>query len=468
MPKRNSGGLTERLKSLADLATPAGMAGTFVYALVKYPGYISYWAVAALFALGASALALHRLRPPRAKDWRKLVGLSGLVCLLAATAGLGYRLYRAYWGPVVILVSQFNGDGKYDRRLTEQVQGALAAALRDKPGIKLILLDHSLPGLQDVAVREEAGRRDADVAIWGSRWVQDAPELLESLDVHFDVLNPAREDWELKSERIHVEPAEGALKQIDHFNIEADVARDMTYLALITLGVARRTRGDLDGAIAAYTAALENVNRQRQVLHAGESVIKPSSYALLLFQRGVLHLMKRDHDAALTDFLAAAEKDKYVAAAGLVLGGLGGRMDGDSRVTAGYAGALVKVLPEPDNSIGYYLAGSAFMRRALDKDTPEKESKELLIAGLGSLTKAMDLTGSDERFAFLRKEVARELAIPHLTLASMLGRANEAERSDEEFRKAREFAEMSGDAGLTKRIDEMAAAERERRPKGGR
>lgn len=61
---------------------------------------------------------------------------------------------------------------------------------------------------------------------------------------------------------------------------------------LTALAVSRRSKGDLDGAIEEFSFAIQNVDQERQVLQSGESLIKPSSAAMLLFQRGSTYLLK--------------------------------------------------------------------------------------------------------------------------------------------------------------------------------
>ncbi len=256
-----------------------------LYFVLEYPGYITYKVVVLVFVLGCGAVLLSTRKWSSLHDWQMAIRILGVVLLLAALGGLTYRVYRKNWGPVRILVVDFEGNDA--AKLKDTVWKTLLPALQGKPDIKILQPSGPLSGPQEITALKEARRRDADLVIWGTRWVDgDA----EKLDIHFDVLNPPGRDEQPQSEHLHVEPriitTDQTTSKLSHFMIEVDVARDVTYLALIAVGVGRRSRGNLDGAIEAFSLAIQNVGEQRQVLRPGESVIKPSSYAITLFTNG--------------------------------------------------------------------------------------------------------------------------------------------------------------------------------------
>jgi tetratricopeptide (TPR) repeat protein len=242
-------------------------------------------------------------------------------------------------------------------------------------------------------------------------------------------------------------PGDRGLPNVDHFSIETDVANDLTYLALIALGIARRTEGDFNGAISAYSDAIKNIRQQRQVLLPNESVISRLEHAIVFLQRGITYLLKGDYESALTDFQIVKKHNKQAGALAFALGALNAQANDLPQIAVLYAGNFIRGTVEPLESIGYILAGENMLKWAYAIE-PSQRQFQLLEAGTKLMEKAFDALSSHK---YWRKYIAERLAGQYIFLGRLLWQSNHIKPGEEVFKKAVEFANISENRHLIRR-----------------
>ena len=109
------------------------------------------------------------------------------------------------------------------------------------------------------------------------------------LRVHFEVLNPPKE-FSALGQAPNVQQR-AAIAELTSFELQDRLSKEMTYLSLFVLGMARRAAGDGKGAIDRFSDALDQTTEPSSSLNR----------SLVYFYRGLTYLFKGDSDHALAD-----------------------------------------------------------------------------------------------------------------------------------------------------------------------
>jgi len=249
--------------------------------------------------LGCAYLAFKRTPPlveggkgtwqyPRWRRWA-LAGL--LIIPLLAVGGVGYHLYQQAQPPtkVILLVADFDGPEPENYRVTETVLARLRAALEPYDDVQVEALGRAITEAEgSAAARAEGEKRKAAIVLWG--WYGVTAEAVP-LSVHFEILCPLRCAPKLRPEaRGQVQTM--AVAELESLTLPTRLSVEMAYLSLFTVGMARYTAEDWDGAIARFNDALN---------HTAEPV-PALDQSTVSFYRGVAYARKGDYDRAIADY----------------------------------------------------------------------------------------------------------------------------------------------------------------------
>jgi tetratricopeptide (TPR) repeat protein len=188
---------------------------------------------------------------------------------------------------VIILVADFDGpEAEYG--VTARITNQLRQATKKYDDIEIQGLKRAITEQDGSKVaRTEGEKRKADIVIWG--WYRTPGEVVP-VSVNFEVLQPPKALPELgKAARGSVQQA--ATAELKSFTLQTRLSEEMSYLTLFVLGMARRSAGDGEGAIARFNDALGQTTEPSSSLNQ----------SLVYFFRGLIYLTKGNFDYALAD-----------------------------------------------------------------------------------------------------------------------------------------------------------------------
>jgi hypothetical protein len=164
---------------------------------------------------------------------------------------------------VTVLLAEFGGVDAKNHRVTERILQNLQDATKNYPNVKILPLKQAISQQEGKGKARELGKnKNADIVIWGSygKTQQKAP-----VSVNFEILSAAK-DYIDVGKQVQGEPRNMAVASLESFEIQVNLAEELKYLTLVTLGVSAYAADDWDNAIKQLTAAL--------------SVAKPNNAAL--------------------------------------------------------------------------------------------------------------------------------------------------------------------------------------------
>ena len=189
---------------------------------------------------------------------------------------------------VTILVANFDGPNPKEYRVTDYILHQLRDATRKYPDISIEALGKPITEQEgSKAARAIGTERKANIVLWG--WYGPTQEMV-SISVNFEVLRkpiglPLREN---------PEPERLQLSELTKFEIQTRLSKEMTYLTLLTTGLARYETRDYDGAIDQFTTALAQSG-------VPDKMVDP---VVIYFYRGGAHYYKtgaNEIDLAIAD-----------------------------------------------------------------------------------------------------------------------------------------------------------------------
>lgn len=211
---------------------------------------------------------------------------------------------------IVILIADFKSLNEQNYAVTEILLEKLRDATKDYSDVEVKSLNFPITAQQGSAEAIAKGKEQrASIVLWG--WYTKTKEKL-LIDVHCQFLQKPKNLVLLKEGQTLLLPG----SQLESFELQMRLAGEMTYLTLLTVGLARLEAEDYDGAIARFTAALN----QRSV---PDSMINPAD---VYYFRGVAAFLKRyfagkiGTDTATSDFDKAIETDPHKTKAQLFRG----------------------------------------------------------------------------------------------------------------------------------------------------
>ena len=229
---------------------------------------------------------------------------------------------------VTVLLAEFDGVDAKNYRVTERILQKLQDATKNYPTVKIQPLEQAISQQEGKDKARELGKnKNADIVIWG--WYGKTQQKA-AVSVNFEMLSAAK-DYIDVGKQVQGEPRNMAVASLESFEIQVNLAEELKYLTLVTLGVSAYAAADWDNAIKQLTVAL--------------SVAKPNKAALdpatIYFYRGTAYYFKKEYDRAIADFNQALILNPKDAAAFNNLGNAYYNKKQYERAIADYNQALI-------------------------------------------------------------------------------------------------------------------------------
>jgi len=233
-----------------------------------------------------------------------------------------------YWvhvisSEVIILVADFDGPDPKNYRVTDNILSELYAGTSKENGVEVIALGQSITEAEGINKARAEGRKyGADIVIWG--WYGVTGEAVQ-LTTHFEILCPLQCEPVLEPD-VAGQPQKVKLSMLNSFELQTHLSKKMTFLSLLTVGLARHTEEDWNKAIDAFNKALNYAGdpQSRETVYFyranalsslgnNEQAIEDLNQAILLLpndtaalrNRGFLYLFKNEGAKAFDDFQEA-------------------------------------------------------------------------------------------------------------------------------------------------------------------
>ncbi|WP_051469921.1 tetratricopeptide repeat protein [Fischerella sp. PCC 9605] len=192
----------------------------------------------------------------------------------------------------IILVADFEGPDPQHYRVTETIIRRLNNAIGTKKyaHVEIKSLGKSITEKQGKKVaRNEGEKHKAIIVIWG--WYGKTKEVVP-ISTNFEVLQiPVPKLGEEAKE----EPRKPSVAELESFTLQTRLSKDMTYLSLFTLGVARYAAEDWESAINFFNDAL----RQLQEIEKPESSLNQE---IVYLYRGTTYYKQGNYNNAIQDY----------------------------------------------------------------------------------------------------------------------------------------------------------------------
>jgi tetratricopeptide (TPR) repeat protein len=162
---------------------------------------------------------------------------------------------------VIILVANFDGPNPQEYRVTEHIIEQLTTATKKYSDIDIQALAETITVQQggSEAARAIGTKRNASIVLWG--WYA-ANQEAGSIHTYFEVLRKPK----CLCISQNLEKQIATISELRGFKIQTQLSGEMTYLTLLTLGLARYESGDYDEAIDLYTTAMAQSNAPDQII----------------------------------------------------------------------------------------------------------------------------------------------------------------------------------------------------------
>ena len=167
-------------------------------------------------------------------------------------------------GTVTILVAEFEGPSPQSYRVTEKIIQRLRAATSTYSDISVQALGQSITVQQGSEVARDVGiKRGASIVLWG--YYAATPEAGD-INVYFEVLQKP------KYLQLRQYPKEETvpISELDGFKIQTRLSKEMAYLTLATIGLARYEAEDYAGAIDRFTTAIAQSDVPDQMINPAD------------------------------------------------------------------------------------------------------------------------------------------------------------------------------------------------------
>ena len=191
------------------------------------------------------------IQSQRAKEnQRKIVRFGAkisafIIPLLTLFAVLGFFVWQNL--PVkstIILLANFDDPEAQNHHVTDTIFGNLEPLATKYPDLKVERLDKIIKSSAEA--RTEGEQKKATIVIWG--WYGKTEQVV-LVSANFEIFQPPEHFPELKQEvnkRVQIRPVE----ELTQARIQTRLSEEVNYLSLFTVGIARYTVEDWDGAIA--------------------------------------------------------------------------------------------------------------------------------------------------------------------------------------------------------------------------
>ena len=236
-----------------------------------------------LLSLGGSGIGLHFLQPQ----------LSPL-CLI--------QHCEQKTQTVTVLLAEFDGVDAKNYRVTETILQNLQDATKNYPTVKIQPLKQAISQQEGKDKARELGKnKNADIVIWG--WYGKTQQKA-AVSVNFEIISAVK-DYIDVGKQVQGEPRNMAVASLESFEIQVNLAEELKYLTLVTLGVSAYAADDWDNAINQLTVALS-------VATPNKAALDP---ATIYLYRGNAYGKKKEYDRAIADYNQALQLNpKYAKA----------------------------------------------------------------------------------------------------------------------------------------------------------
>ena len=187
---------------------------------------------------------------------------------------------------VLVLVSEFAGPNPESYGVSQIILEQLTNAVKDYRDVEIKPLRASIDSSE--AATAKAKEEGADIVLWGSYLTNAAHT---RVTIHFEVLEKSF-DVPLKHDNKTII---ARTAKLESFTIQEELSKEMTYLVLLTVGVAKLGAFDLAGAITSFTRAISASS-------APTEIIEPEH---IYEYRALSYLLNGQIDEAISDFSRA-------------------------------------------------------------------------------------------------------------------------------------------------------------------
>jgi tetratricopeptide (TPR) repeat protein len=241
---------------------------------------------------------------PKKRVWL-IAGIIGLLSLGGGSAGLHFiqpqlsplcliQKCEQQTKIVKVLVAEFDGPDLKNNRVTDTILQKLQQAAGNSQTLKIVPLKQAISQAEGKdKVRELGKAQNADIVIWG--WYAKTQEKA-TVSVNFEMLSPAK-DYLRLGKQTQGDIRTMAVASLERFEMQVNLAQELKYLTLVTLGVSSYAADDWDNAIAQLTTALSEAKPNKSALDP----------AAIYFHRGNAYNKKGEYDRAIADFNQAIQ-----------------------------------------------------------------------------------------------------------------------------------------------------------------
>ncbi|MEG4235886.1 hypothetical protein QUA40_28190 [Microcoleus sp. Pol11C3] len=164
---------------------------------------------------------------------------------------------------VTVLLAEFDGVDAKNYRVTERILQKLQDATKNYPTLKILPLKQAISQQEGKEKARELGKnKNADIVIWG--WYGKTQQKA-AVSVNFEMLSAAK-DYIDVGKQVQGEIRTMAVAALETFEIQVNLAEELKYLTLVTLGVSAYAADDWDNAIDQLTAALSEAKPNKAAL----------------------------------------------------------------------------------------------------------------------------------------------------------------------------------------------------------
>ena len=253
----------------------------------------------------ASSSEPRPVKKPLYPEWVRRLAFYGIfaIPILTTISLAGWEIYQNLPSDkTIILIADFDGPDSKNYGVTEiiieKLRDVTRASTKKHNDVEVHGLGETITAQQGSDFARKKGKeRKASIVLWG--WYRKTEKEVY-VTAHFEILRSPRY-LPLRQEK---ETLKMAVAELDSFDIQIQLSSEMSYLALLTIGLARYEANDYDGAITYFT----NACAQKAV---PEEMINP---AILYFYRGNAFSFKSEFDSAIVDYGRYIKiKPKYTA-----------------------------------------------------------------------------------------------------------------------------------------------------------
>ena len=203
---------------------------------------------------------------------------------------------------VTVLLAEFDGVDAKNYRVTETILQNLQDATKNYPTVKILPLKQAISQQEGKDKARELGKnKNADIVIWG--WYGKTQQKA-AVSVNFEILSAAKDYLDV-GKQVQGEPRNMAVASLESFEIQVNLAEELKYLTLVTLGMSAYAADDWDNAIKQLTAALSEAKPNKAALDP----------ATIYYYRGNAYYNQKEYDRAIEDYNQALKLNPKLVAA---------------------------------------------------------------------------------------------------------------------------------------------------------